>query len=68
MALESKPLAYRCHCSRRRMEKALLAMGPEELKRMIADEVDGAELVCHFCNEKYHFSTHDLIRLLNRVE
>ena len=68
VALESKPLAYRCHCSRRRMEKALLAMGPEELKRMIADEVDGAELVCHFCNEKYHFSTHDLIRLLNRVE
>lgn len=68
VALESKPFAYRCHCSRRRMERALLAMGPEELKRMIADEQDGAELVCHFCNEKYHFTTHDLIRLLNRVE
>ena len=42
------------------MEKALLAMGPEELKRMIADEVDGAELVCHFCNEKYYIAEDEL--------
>ena len=68
VVLSQTPLAYRCHCSRRRMERALISLGAEELGRMIADEVDGAELVCHFCNEKYHFSTHDLIRLLNRVE
>ncbi len=65
--LSQSPLAYRCHCSRRRMERALISLGAEELKRMIADEVDGAELACHFCNEKYHFTTHDLLRLLNRI-
>ncbi len=65
--LSVSPLAYRCHCSRRRMERALISLGAEELKRMIADEVDGAELACHFCNEKYRFTTHDLIRLLNRI-
>ena len=30
------------------MEKALIAMGREELGRMIQDEQDGAELTCHF--------------------
>jgi molecular chaperone Hsp33 len=49
------------------MERALISLGEEELSRMIAEEADGAELVCHFCNQKYHFTTHDLLRLLNRV-
>ena len=65
--LEEKPICYRCHCSRKRMERALIALGADELKRMIADDVEGAELVCHFCNEKYNFTTHDLLRLLNRM-
>ena len=66
--LSEAPLQYRCHCSRRRMERALISLGAAELTRMIADEVDGAELTCHFCNEQYRFTTHDLIRLLNRVQ
>jgi molecular chaperone Hsp33 len=65
--LETRELRYECTCSRARMEKALIALGTAELKRMIADEVDGAELVCHFCNTKYHFTTPDLLRLLNRA-
>ena len=65
--LETRPLRYRCPCSRERMERALISLGTQELSRMIADEVEGAELVCHFCNEKYQFTTHDLLRLLNRV-
>ena len=64
--LETRGLRYACPCSKARMERALIALGPEELKRMITDDVDGAELVCHFCNEKYTFDTHDLLRLLNR--
>lgn len=64
--LETRELRYECKCSKTRMERALIALGPEELKRMITDEVDGAELVCHFCNQKYRFTTHDLLRLLNR--
>ena len=67
VALETRPLAYRCHCSRSRMEQALISLGEEELKSMIADDVNGAELVCHFCNTKYSFSTQDLLRLLNRI-
>lgn len=64
--LETRELHYECNCSRQRMERALIALGEEELKRMITDDVDGAELVCHFCAKKYSFTTPDLLRLLNR--
>ncbi len=67
VVLESSPLAYHCPCSRKRMERALISLGAKELGRIIADELDGAELVCHFCGSKYHFTTHDLLRLLNRI-
>jgi molecular chaperone Hsp33 len=61
------PLAYGCPCSRKRMERALISLGEAELKRMIADEADGAELVCQFCTRRYAFTTADLLRLLNRI-
>ncbi len=64
--LESRELRYECPCSKPRMERALISLGAEELKHMITDEVEGAELVCHFCNRKYQFTTQDLLRLLNR--
>jgi molecular chaperone Hsp33 len=67
VVLEDVPLQYRCGCSRRRMERALISLGEKELERIIADEVEGAELVCHFCNKKYTFSAHDLLGLLTRI-
>lgn len=63
--LEEKPLTYRCNCSRSRMEKALIALGREELTRMIQDEQEGAELTCHFCKQSQKFTQQDLLRLLN---
>jgi molecular chaperone Hsp33 len=66
--LERKPLEYRCACSRERMEKALIALGREELSRMIEDETEGAELTCHFCKRSHQFSQGDLIRLLNKAQ
>lgn len=67
VVLERTPLSYQCSCSRERMEKALIALGQKELEQMIAEEKDGAELCCHFCKKCEHFSTHDLIRLLNKA-
>ena len=67
VTLETTPLCYKCHCSRHRMERALISLGEVELNRIIADEVEGAELVCHFCNQKYHFTTDDLVRLLTHI-
>lgn len=65
--LTATPLSYQCRCSRSRMEKALISLGREELTHMIQDDMDGAELSCHFCRTRHHFSTQDLIRLLNKA-
>lgn len=67
VVLHEHPLSYRCHCSRKRMERSLITLGKEELTQMIEDEIDGADLNCHFCKARHHFSTHDLIRLLNKA-
>lgn len=67
MVLARTPMCYRCNCSRARMEKALIAMGREELGRMIQDEQDGAELTCHFCKKTERFTQQDLLRLLNQA-
>ena len=50
---EEKYPKYECDCSKERMERALISLGKEELKKII--EEDGkAEIVCHFCNGLYN--------------
>ena len=66
--LERAPISYRCACSRARMEKALIALGRDELGRMIQDEQEGAELTCHFCKKTERFTQQDLLRLLNQAQ
>ena len=56
---------YECDCSKNHMEEALIAIGKEELKKII--EEDGkAELMCHFCNKKYQFSKDELLKIYNK--
>ncbi|MEG0900877.1 MAG: Hsp33 family molecular chaperone HslO, partial [Clostridia bacterium] len=65
--LDEHPLSYRCDCSRPRMEKALIALGRQELTAMIQEEKDGAELTCHFCKRRERFTQADLLKLLNKA-
>ena len=58
--LGSQPCGYRCGCSRDRMAQGLAALGLEDLRELWS-EPDGAELACHFCGKKYHF-TSDMLR------
>ena len=62
--LERTPVEYRCPCTRDRMARALISLGPEELKSLI-DEQGQAELTCRFCGEKRHFSRQDLEAMLD---
>ncbi len=64
--LEKSPIEYRCDCSRDRMERALISLGPDELKAII-EEQGGAELTCRFCDSVQKFSREDLERLLEGV-
>ena len=61
------PVAYRCDCSRERLERVIMSLGENELKDII--ENDGkAELVCSFCQTKYVFNEDELRALLEEAQ
>ena len=64
--LERSPIAYRCDCSRRRMEAALIAMGRVEMRKLL-EEQGHAELSCRFCGNVQQFTRDDLQTLLERM-
>ena len=65
--LEKRPIEYRCYCSRERMERALISLGPEQMKSLI-DEQGSAELCCQFCDNVQNFSREQLEELLQAME
>ena len=64
--LERVPVAYRCDCSRERMEAALIALGRVELRKVL-EEQGGAELGCRFCGNVQRFTEADLRRILETM-
>lgn len=56
---------YICDCSKERMEKALIAIGREELEKL-RDEEESIEMACHFCDSKFEFTREDINNMLNR--
>lgn len=63
---EDKQVEYRCNCNKERLERALISIGKQELSDLI-EEQGNAELVCHFCNSKYHFDKNELTALLEKA-
>ncbi|RAL23191.1 Hsp33 family molecular chaperone HslO [Thermoflavimicrobium daqui] len=64
--LEKKPVQFHCHCSKEKTEEMLITLGRKELSAII-EEQGQAEVVCHFCNEKYLFTHDELEHLLTKV-
>lgn len=63
--LDRYPVRFGCPCSRERFQAALVTLGAEEMTRIIEEEEnDVTELVCHFCNEAYHFTRSDMSEIL----
>ena len=65
--LERTPVAYRCSCSRDRVERALISMGVEELEDLLAQQ-GGCELGCQFCDKAYRYSAEELRSLIDRLK
>lgn len=63
--LERHPVSYQCYCSRERVERALISLGPQELRAMI-EEQGKAELTCQFCDAVYRFTGDELETLLKK--
>ena len=60
--LDTIPTKFLCNCDRERVEKVVISLGREELKKMI-DEGEPVELKCHFCNKAYEFSQDELQKI-----
>jgi molecular chaperone Hsp33 len=55
--LDRYPVRFHCPCSMERFEAAIVSLGSDEVARIIdEEELPYTEVVCHFCNEAYHFS------------
>src|SRR5690606_27231339 len=63
---DTMELRFKCKCSRDRVSATLLSVGREELQAII-DEDGQAELVCHYCNEKYQFNKAQLEQLRDQA-
>ena len=64
---EKLPMRYHCDCSRERIEKALIAVGRDDLTKIIKED-HGAEICCHFCDKTYKFNEAELTDLRDSQE
>ncbi len=60
------PAGFFCNCSKKRIEKALVSVGKQELTAMIRDG-ETIEVNCHFCNKSYPVTVEELKELLIRA-
>jgi molecular chaperone Hsp33 len=62
--LERVTVAYRCRCSHERALGACVAMGREELRRVLESD-HRAEVVCEFCGRRYDVAEDELRGILD---
>ena len=55
---DSEPLAFRCGCSRTRIEDMLRVMGEPEVQAIVSEQ-GALEVTCEFCNRTYRLDTVD---------
>lgn len=63
--LKEETPAYKCNCSRKRVESALISIGRKDLTSLM-EEDNGTEVNCNFCDKIYKFTTQDIEELLSK--
>lgn len=61
-----REIEYQCDCSRERFMQGIMSLGKEEIESII-NEDESAEVLCHFCNNKYDFTKEELQDLLENI-
>jgi molecular chaperone Hsp33 len=61
--LEERPLSFQCSCSKERVEKALVALGRQEIEGMISKQEE-TTVTCEFCRESYQLTRQELKQLV----
>jgi molecular chaperone Hsp33 len=60
-------VAFTCTCSRERVERALLGLGRDELRKIAAEQTQ-TEAVCEFCKTAYVLSREEVGGLIDQLE
>ncbi len=63
--LSTNHVQYQCTCSKERMTKNLISLGKSDLYSL-AEEEDGINLHCHFCETDYYFAKEEIEDLINQ--
>jgi molecular chaperone Hsp33 len=63
--LDTAEPVYRCRCSRRKVEAALISTGRQELLDMAQEPT--IEVQCQFCDKVYRFSSEEIRALVERA-
>ncbi|MCD7859903.1 MAG: Hsp33 family molecular chaperone HslO [Firmicutes bacterium] len=66
LLLESTEVAYRCYCSRERVERVLISLGRAELED-IAAQGQTFPVSCQFCDAQYRFTPEEIRCLLEKI-
>ena len=61
---ESRPVSFRCSCSRERIESVIRGLGIKEA-RAILQEQGGIRVACEFCNRRYKLDAVDVAGLFS---
>lgn len=63
--LSESEAEYRCNCSKERTEKVLTSLSCEELEKLAAESPE-TEVNCSFCNNKYVFTSEELLKISSK--
>lgn len=61
------PLRYECGCGKDRFAPALVSLGPEELRSILAEQ-GRIELCCNFCRRTYEFTPREAEALMAEAQ
>jgi molecular chaperone Hsp33 len=61
---DAEPVAFRCGCSRERIERLLVSLGREEVESIVAEQ-GAVEVTCEFCNRRYRLDAVDAAMLFS---
>lgn len=66
--LDAYPVSFACPCSEDHFADRIGMLGATEIRRIIEEEEKGyTEIVCHWCNSKYHFTPEQMEGILRRA-
>ncbi len=61
--MDRNEVSFFCSCSEDRIRRALISIGPDDIREMIEDG-EPVEVGCQFCGKKYSFDTEKLREIL----